>query len=229
MSLQSLNQIFSQSLIEIWEKLITFLPILLIAIIVFTIGCFVASVIGKALHQVISLTKVDKILEGSNENSFMKRAGFKFSLSKLIGCFVKWFIIVVFFIASLKILGLHVANFFLSEIVITFLPKVIVVLIVLIIATILADALKKFIVMSARGAKISSANILGTIAYYSIWIFASIVVLFELGVASEFIQIIFIAIMASLALALGLAFGLGGRDTASRLLEKATKDLSNKE
>lgn len=229
MFLSSWSQVFSQSLLELWYEFINFMPKLLGSVILFVIGCIVASVVGKALAQVISLTRVDKLFERAEKDSFMSRAGFKFSLSKFIGAFIKWFIIVVFFIASLQILGLHDVNLFLNEIVISYLPKVLVVAIVLVVATILADVTKRFITGSARGAKISSANMLGTFSYYSIWIFAFIVVLFELGIAPAFIQTIFTGLVAAGAVAVGLAFGLGGKDAASRIIEKIGKDISNKE
>lgn len=229
MFLSILNQVFSQSLIELWYGFINFLPKFLGAIILFVLGCLVASVIGKAISQVISFTKIDKIFEKAEKDSFIKRAGFDFNISKFLGGLIKWFIVVVFFIASLQIIGLHDVNVFLNEIVINYLPKVIVVAIVLVVTTIISDAVKKLIVGSVRGAKISSANMLGSLSYYSIWIFAFIIVLFEFGIAPTFIQTIFTGLVAAIAVAIGLAFGLGGKDAASRVIEKISKDLSSKE
>lgn len=228
MLLQNWGEIFSQSLIGLWYEFISFIPGLLGAVILFIIGWIVASVIGKAITQLISILKVDKLFESAGANSIMERAGIKLSISGLIGGVVKWFIIIVFLMASLQIIGLTQVNDFLREAVLFYLPKVVIASLVLIIATVLADAMKKLVRASAQAANLRSANMLGSITLYSIWIFAFVIALSELGIASAFMQILFTGIIAAISIALGLAFGLGGRDAASRAVENIAKDMSLK-
>jgi cellobiose-specific phosphotransferase system component IIC len=127
--------------------------------------------------------------------------------------------------AALQIVGLTQVNDFLREAVLYYLPKVVIASLVLIIATVIAEAMKKFVRASAQAANISSANMLGSITLYAIWIFAFIIALSELGIASAFMQILFTGFIAALAIALGLAFGLGGKEAASRAIDKISSDI----
>jgi hypothetical protein len=226
--LQSWGQVFSQSLIGLWYEFIGFIPSLLGALIIFIVGWIIASIVGKAITQLIAVLKVDKLFESAGANSFMNRAGLKLNVSGFIGGFVKWFIIVVFLMASLQIIGLTQVNDFLSEAVLYYLPKVIIASLVLIIATVLSDAMKNLVRASAQAANIRSANMLGSITSYSIWIFAFVIALSELGIASAFMQILFTGLIAALAVALGLAFGLGGKEAAARAIEKVSHEMSSK-
>src|SRR3989339_506020 len=145
MLLQSWGEVFSQSLVGLWYGFISFIPSLLGAIIIFIVGVLVGKVIGRAISQLVALLKVDKLFESAGANDFMNRAGLKLSVSGFIGGVVKWFIIVVFLMASLQIIGLTQVNDFLREAVLYYLPKVVIASLVLIIATVLADAMRKLV------------------------------------------------------------------------------------
>jgi len=228
MFIQTWGEVFSQSLLGLWYGFISFVPGLLGAIILFVVGWVVGSIIGKAVTQLAVILKVDKLFESAGAEEFINRAGLKIRASGFIGGLVKWFIIVVFLMASLQIIGLTQVNDFLREAVLYYLPKVIIASLVLIIATVLADAMRKLVKASAQAANIRSANILGSITLYAIWIFALIIALSELGIASAFMQILFTGFIAALSIALGLAFGLGGKEAASHVIEKISDDMSSK-
>ena len=228
MLLQSWSDIFTQSLMGLWYGFISFLPGLLGAIILFVVGWLVGSVIGKAITQLVSAVKVDKLFESAGASAFMNRAGIKLNVSGFIGIIVKWFIIVVFLMASLEVVGLTQVNDFLREAVLYYLPKVVIAALVLVIATILSDAMRKVVRASAQAANIRSAKMLGSITVYAIWAFAIIIALSELGIATAFMQILFTGLIAALAIALGLSFGLGGKDAAARVIENVREDLSKK-
>lgn len=227
MFIQTWGEVFSQSLLGLWYGFISFVPGLLGAIILFVVGWVVGSIIGKAVTQLAVILKVDKLFESAGAEEFINRAGLKIRASGFIGGLVKWFIIVVFLMASLQIIGLTQVNDFLREAVLYYLPKVIIASLVLIIATVLADAMRKLVKASAQAANIRSANILGSITLYAIWIFALIIALSELGIASAFMQILFTGFIAALSIALGLAFGLGGKEAASHVIEKISDDMSS--
>ena len=80
--------------------------------------------------------------------------------------------------------------------------------------------MQSLVVGSAKAAEVKSANFLGSVTKWSIWVFAILMALFQLGVAAPFLQTLFTGFIVALALALGLSFGLGGKDTAKRILEK---------
>jgi len=225
--LQNWGEVFSQSLAGLWYGFVNFVPGLLGAIIIFFVGLLVGKVVGKVITQLVSLLKVDRLFESAGANDFMNRAGLKLNASGFIGGVAKWFIIIVFLMASLQIIGLTQVNDFLRSAVLLYLPKVIIASLVLVIATVLADAMKKIVRASAQAANIRSANMLGSITLYAIWIFAFIIALSELGIATAFMQILFTGFIAALAIALGLAFGLGGKEAANRAIEKISSDMSD--
>ena len=226
--LQNWGEVFSQSLIGLWYGFVNFVPGLLGAIILFIIGWAVGSIVGRAITQLVAALKVDKLFESAGANAFMNRAGLKLNVSGFIGGVVKWFIIIVFLMASLQILGLTQVNDFLREAVLYYLPKVIIATLVLVIATILADAMRNLVKSSAQAAGVRSANMLGSVTMYAIWIFAFIIALSELGIATAFMQILFTGVIAMLAIAGGLAFGLGGKEAAGRAVERFSKDMSSR-
>jgi len=227
MFIQTWGGIFSESLLNLWYGFINFIPGLLGAIIIFIVGWVVGSIIGKAISQLLAAVKLDKLFESAGADKFMDRAGIKLTVSGFIGGIVKWFIIVVFLMASLQIIGLTQVNDFLGAAVLDYLPRVIIAAIVLIIATIIADAMKKIVQASAKAVNASSANLLGSITSYAIWIFAIIIALSEIGIATYFMQVLFMGLIVMVAIAGGLAFGLGGKEAAAGLIEKVSKDITS--
>ncbi len=228
MFIQSWGGVFSESLLNLWYGFMSFVPSLLGAIILFIIGWVVGSVIGKAITQLIDAIKLNKLFEGAGAQDLMNRAGMKLNVGGFIGGLVKWFIIVVFLMASLEIMGLTQVNDFLREAVLFYLPKVIIAVLVLVIATVIADTMRKLVQASAQAAHVRSAMMLGSIVKYSIWTFAFIIALSELGIASTFMQILFTGLVAALAIAFGLSFGLGGKEAAGRAVERFSHDMSSK-
>lgn len=229
MFIQNLGLVFNESLLGLWYGFINFVPSLLFAIILFIIGWVVGIAVGKAVAQVISALKIDKLFESAGAEVFMARIGLKLNVGSFFGMIVQWFIIIVFLMASLQIVGLTQVNDFLRSAVLFYLPKVIIASIVLIIATIIADAMQKVVSVSAKAANITSANMLGSITRYAIWTFAFIIALSELGIATYFMQVLFMGVVVMLALAGGLAFGLGGKEAAAITIANVSKEMSSKQ
>lgn len=228
MFIQTWGGVFSDSLLNLWAGFISFVPSLLGAIILFIIGWVVGSIIGKAVAQVIDALKLNKLFESAGATDLMNRAGLKLNVGGFIGGLVKWFIIIVFLMASLEIMGLTQVNDFLREAVLYYLPKVIIASLVLIIATVIADTMQKLVQASAQAANVRGARMVGSVVKYAIWTFAFIIALSELGIASAFMQILFTGLVAALAIGFGLAFGLGGKEAASRAVDKVSHDMSTK-
>jgi hypothetical protein len=220
--------VLNESLINMWFGFINFIPVLLGAIIIFLVGWLIGKLVGKAIAHLFEAAKINKLFESAGFDRFSEKFGMKFSVGTLFGVIVKWFIILVFLITSLEIIGLTQVNDFLRQTVLYYLPKVVIAALVLIIASVIAEVMKKLINASAKAASLKTANMLGSIALYAIWIFAFIIALSELGIASAFMQILFTGFIAALAIALGLAFGLGGRDAASRAIDRISDDMKSR-
>ncbi|MBP9709155.1 MAG: hypothetical protein KBD78_16085 [Oligoflexales bacterium] len=226
--LENFGTSFALSLNSLWTGFAMFIPNLILAIVIFIIGWVIGSVVGKAIMQLLNALKIDKIFESAGASEAMSKAGMRLNVGKFIGDLVKWFVIAVFLMWALDFLKLTEVTQFLRDVVVQYLPRVIVAALVLVMATVISDFMRKVIRGSARMANVRSANLLGSIAHYAIWIFAFIIALSELGVAAQFMQILFTGIIAMLAIAGGLAFGLGGRDAAARSIENIRENTSMK-
>lgn len=203
----------------------SYVPSLIVAVIIFIIGWVISAIVGQAFESVINALKIDRLFKNTGAEETMNKMGMKFSVGGFIGGLIRWFIVIVFLMTSLEIVGLTQVNQFLREVVLGYLPQVVVASLILIVATIVADAASRMVSGSAKAANVKSANLLGVITKYAIWIFALLIALSELGIAPQFMQILFIGIVAMLALAGGLAFGLGGKDAAARTIEKIKEDI----
>lgn len=227
MLIQTWGEVFGASLQNLWWGFINFVPNLIVAIIIFILGWIVGAVIGHAIEQVIAAIKIDSLFKSAGADEVLARAGIRLNVGAFLGGLVKWFIVVVFLMTSLEIIGLTQVNSFLREVVLNYLPNVIIAAFVLIVATVIADAMRKIVEGSARAANIHSARLLGSIVKYAIWTFAFIIALSQLGIAAQFMQILFTGLIAMLAIAGGLAFGLGGKEAAAKTIEKLRAETSS--
>lgn len=219
---------FGQSFQTIGSGVATFIPQLIVAIIIFVAGWVLGVVLGRAVDQIIKSIKVDKVLQGAGVEDVLSRAGFQLNSGAFLGGLVRWFIIIVFLVAALDVLGLKQVNVFLSQVVLGYLPQVIVAVLILLIGAVLADSMQKVVVGGAKAAEIKAANFLGGVTRWAIWVFTILIALSQLGVASQFMFTLFTGFVAMLALAGGLAFGLGGRDAAAQYLEKLKRDIASR-
>ncbi len=223
-----LNQwalVLTQSFQDLSYGLVLYLPRVIMALIIFIIGWLVGVGIGRLVSQVVHSLRVDEALRSAGVEKVVHRAGWKLNTGVFLGALVKWFIIVVFLVASLDVLQLTDVTLFLTAIVLTYLPHVIVAVLILLVAAVIADAAQRVVSGSAAAANISSANLLGSIARWAIWIFALLAALSELQIASAFMQILFTGVVVALSLAFGLAFGLGGQQAAADYIKKMRSEI----
>ena len=228
MGIQTWSDILFSSFQSIWSGVLLFLPRFLLALIVFIIGWIVAVTLGRLVSQIVAFFKVDKVLQKTGIEEPLARGGLRLNSGAFVGGLVRWFFLIVFLMASIDILGLDQVNIFLREVVLLYLPNVIVAALILLVGALLADALQRVVASSAKAAKITSAHFLAGISKWSIWIFAILAALYQLGIAGAFVQTLFTGFIAMVALAGGLAFGLGGKEAAARTIEKLRRDISEK-
>lgn len=203
-------------------------PKFIVALVVLLIGWFIASALGSIVMQVVRALKVDSALEGLGLKEPVMRAGFKLDSGAFIGGLVRWFFIVVFLLAAVDILGLSQVTAFLRDVVLLYIPNVIVAAIILVVAALLADVAYKVVKGSAQAAQLPSSGFFGGVAKWAIWVFAIMAALYQLGIAGALVQTLFTGFVAMIAIAGGLAFGLGGKDAAARFVEKLRGDISSK-
>lgn len=221
------GDVFNESLTQLWFAFVQFVPSLVIAIVLFIVGCVLAALVAKALEQVFATLQVDKLLASVGADGLLRKAGMSLNSGYFVGALVKWFIIIVFLFPSLSLVGLDDVSFFLKENVLMYLQGVVMATFVLIIGTVVADAFSKTVVASAKSMEVRSAHMLGAVAKYAVWVFAFIIALGNLGLG-EYMSTLFSGIIGMFAVAGALAFGLGGKDAAARFIDKVSSEVSNR-
>jgi mechanosensitive ion channel-like protein len=206
---------------------VNFLPNLVLAIIIFVIGWFLGVLIGRVIEQAVRAIKVDHALKAAGVEEVVNRAGWQLNSGVFIGALVKWFIIIVFLLAALSVMGLTSVTLFLQLGLLPYLARVIVAVLIIAIAAVIAEVAQSIVTGSARAAGVSSAGFAGTVAKWAIWIFAILAALDQLGV-TPFVQTIFTGVVVALSIAFGLAFGLGGQEAASRFIERTRNDMQGR-
>jgi len=218
----------SNAFTSIGIQTLQFLPKLVLAIIIFIAGWVVGSVLSEVISKIVKAVKVDAILESAGARGLLDKAGFNLNTGAFLGGLVKWFIIIVFLVAALDLLKLEAVNMFLMNVVLGYIPQVIVATLILVVAAVLADLTQKVLTGGARALNSKSAGFVGGVARWAIWIVAILAALNQLGIAGGMMQTLFTGLVAMLALAGGLAFGLGGKEAAANYIEKLREDISNK-
>jgi len=226
-SVQTWGEAITLSLMEVWGRFVGFFPALIGALLVFIFGLVAAIALGKVAERIIRITHIDQALEKIRAFEHFKKAGVDISLSKFSGELVKWFLVLVFLMAATDILGLVQVTYFLNNIIL-YIPNIVVATIILSIAFLLGNFVYTIVRGSTRVAGVVSAAALALISKWSIIVFGLLAALIQLGIATSLVNTIFIGIVAAFSLAIGLAFGLGGRDEAALMLRKFREEMTEK-
>ncbi|MBX4206277.1 hypothetical protein KW784_00575 [Candidatus Parcubacteria bacterium] len=219
------GQVLTLSFQNLWVGVINFVPNLIIALVILVVGWLIGTLLGRAVWQVFKSLKVDEALRKAGLESFLHRGGVRLDSGAFFGALVKWFVIVVFLVAAFDVLGLNQVNVFLQDVVLGYLPRVIVAALVLLVGGVVGDVIGRIVTTSARTASIHSAHFAGAIAKWAVWVFAILVAFSQLGIGAAFSQTLFTGIVIAISLALGLSFGLGGQEAAGRFIERLRSEM----
>lgn len=224
MVFQSWTEVTVDAFQSLWEGFIGYLPNIIGALVVFFVGWAIAIGLEKLVVQILRILRIDPILEKAGLGKSFERIGIKIDFAGWIGTFVKWFLMIVFLLAATDILKLTQVSIFLQE-VLYYIPNVIVAILILMLGVWLAGVLRKIVQASVSASNIKASSFLGTVTSWAIMVFAIFAALIQLGVAPSLIQMLVMGIIAMLALAGGLAFGLGGKEAAAESLKNLKREI----
>lgn len=219
MAIQDWTNLVAGSFGSLWYGVADFVPNLIGALIVFVIGLVVAAGLGTLVEKIFDGLKLDTLLHKLGLNPYFERAGLRLQGARFLGQLVNWFLVIVFLLASSDILKLFALSSFLRD-VLYYIPNIIVAVLIMLAAVVVANLLKKIITASVMSARLHSAHFLGSLAWWAVVMFGFLTSLVQLGIAVSIINSLVTGFIAMLALAGGLAFGLGGRDYAGYLIGK---------
>lgn len=222
MEFQSVNDLFTASINSSLAAVAFFIPRFITGLIVLLIGLIIASIVKQLLLQLFRVVKLDSLL--ANYGVPATKGAEAVSWTNILAELARWFIIIVFLVPTADIWGLSqfvaLLNNFLA-----FIPTIIVAVLILLVGFVVGRLVYDLLLASVHGVSRESARTIAVVGKYAVIVFAVLIALNQLGIASDLIRILFGGIVASVALAAGLAFGLGGKDVARELLVKLTKRL----
>jgi hypothetical protein len=216
-----------QALGDLYSKTLTYLPNLVVAIIVVIIGWLLAIFLSNIVRKILDVIKIDQLANQLGLKNLSEKAGRKLSLAALGGWLVKWFFFLGSFIAAADILGLQQVSTFLYQDVLGYAGYVIAAMAILLLGILAAKFFEEIVVATVKASGLHNGQSLGTITKWAILVFTVIAALSQLQIATAFLQDLFRAIVAMLAIAGGLAFGLGGRDHAKKVLDNIENSLKS--
>lgn len=193
------------------------LPKILGFVVILVVGWIVASVIEKAIAAILRTVKFNELAQRSGFAGFVQKMGSDTDSSGMIGAVVKWFVRLVALVVAFDALGLPAVSDVLRQL-LMWLPNVVVALVVLVIAGLAANALSSVVRGAAAEGGLSNPDLLAKVASALIWAFGVVVAVNQIGIATTLVNTLFMAVVGALALALGLSFGLGGRETAAQIV-----------
>ncbi len=203
----------------------SFVPKFLGFLVILLIGWLVATAVAKAVTFLLRKVGFDRLADRIGLSRMGEQAGISLDAAGILGRLVYWFIFLIFLVPAVDALGLTTVSDLLGR-VIGYLPNVFVAILILLLGT-FAATIAADVVRGAMGnAKMGNPSIFANIARYAILGFVTLIALEQLGIAPALLNILFTGVVASVALAAGLAFGLGGQDTARRYLARTESSVT---
>lgn len=213
----------SDSLSNIVTRVIDFIPSIFGAVVILIVGWIIAALLEWAVENVLRAVGLQTLFEKARVEEVVKRAESSKDTSGLIGAVIKWIILLVTFIAAADVLKLTQISDFLDNI-LGYMPSAIAGAAILLIGAIFAHFMARVVRSSVVAAKLSFADAAASATKYGILVFTVLAALVQLGIAAELLNTLFTGLVAMLAIAGGLAFGLGGQGAAKEAIEKIKKE-----
>lgn len=199
------------------NSFILFLPNLIGAILVFVLGWVLADFLGKLTMRLLQAVRLSDWVSSPAVNKFFKEAGWADKIEQALGQAVRFLTILVFFVATVNILGLTAVSLVLTGI-LAYIPNVIAAILILVLGTLLAGVVESLVKGSLGAVDLKTSRLLGKTSSYIVLIFTIMAALSQLNIAAEFVRTLFMGIVATISIGLGLSIGLGSKDLVSRIL-----------
>ena len=184
---------------------------------ILVIGWIIAGLLASAVSAILRTVKFNDLAQRSGFTGFVRSMGVNQDASGFLANIAKWFVRLIVLVVAFDALGLPAVSQVLQQLLL-WLPNLVVALVILVLAGLAANALSSLVRGATAQAGFGNPDLLANIARFAILAFAVVVAVNQLGIATTLVNTLFMGTVGALALALGLAFGLGGRDTAAQIV-----------
>lgn len=196
-----------------------FLPNLVGALLVFVLGWFLAGFLGRLTVRLLQAIHLSDLVSSPALSKFLKEAGWADKIEQALGQAVKLLTILVFFVATVNLLGLTAVSLVLTGI-LSYIPNVIAAILILVMGTLFAGVVESLVKGSLGAVDLKTSRLLGKTSSYMVLVFTILAALSQLRIAAEFVQTLFMGVVATISIGLGLSLGLGSKDLVSRILNQ---------
>jgi len=186
-------------------------------LVIVAIGWLVASLLARGVAALLHAVRFDHLAERAGFTDLTRKMGIRSSSSNFIALVTKWFVRLITLVVAFDALGVPAVSDVLRQLLL-WLPNLAVAVVILVIAGVVANALASVVRGAIAKAGIAKPNVMAAIVRGAVLAFGVLVALNQIGVAQSLVNILFMAVVGAAALAIGLAFGLGGRDAAARIV-----------
>lgn len=224
--LDQIQNVLSNSYSTFSSELAAFLPNMIGAILILIVGWLIAKLLRLTSVRLLKLIRLDVVTEKARIDRFLKDGGSNKTAIDIIGDIIYWLIMLIVVLAGLNTLGLTVASELFNQIIL-FIPNVIVAVIALIFGIFLAGFIAQVVSTYLNNIGVSNARVVGAIAKYAIILFVVSLSLTQLNIGDELVANAFLLLFGAACLALGLSFGLGGKEWAAGVIHKISLQKDN--
>ena len=187
-------------------------------LVILIIGWIISGVLASAFAALLRAVRFNDLAQRSGITEFARNMGVRTDAAGLLADIAKWFVRLIVLVVAFDALGLPAVSAVLQQFLL-WIPNLVVAVVVLVIAGLAANALGNLIRGSTAQAGLGNPDLLATIARVAVWGFGIVVAVNQIGVGTAIVNTLFMGLVGALALAIGLAFGLGGRDTAGQIVQ----------
>ena len=204
------------SLYGILGMLVRGLVNLIIFLLIIVVGWFVSSLVAKAIVAVLRKVRFNELMDRLGLGT--RRMGAETDAPQVVADITKWLIRVVVLVVAFAALGIPAFSVVLSQLLL-WLPNLAVAIVVLIVGGLAANGIAGLVRGATAEAGFKNPEVLANVARVAVWAFAIVIAVNQVGIASTLVNTLFMGFVGAMALAAGLAFGIGGQKLASELLD----------
>ena len=190
--------------------------------VILIVGWLISSLLAKGVIALLNAIRFNDLSRRSGFADFVAKMGVRTDSTGVIASIAKWFVRLITLVVAFDMLGLPAVSSVFQQLLL-WLPNLVVGLVVLVIGGLAANALSNLVRGATAEAGFSNPDVLATVTKAAVWSFSIVVAVNQLGIATTLINTLLIGLVGALALATGLAFGLGGRDRAARFLDEISR------
>jgi len=205
----------------------TFLPTLIGIIVILIVGWIIAAVLKNVVVKLLKMIQFDAASEKSGLADVLRKGGIKNTLSELIGGLIYWVVMLLVFMASLNALGMTVVAGLLDK-VILYIPNVIAAIFIISLGIFFASVIGSIVMTTCMNTGMKQAKLMSQVTQTVIIIFAAIMTLEQLNIATTILSTTITVVLGSAGLAFALAVGLGSKDIAGKLMHDLVEKLKIK-